>query len=96
LTAARDFEALETFSRSKHSPIGYTPFVKHLIERGHPKEALAYVPRCDANRRVDLYVDCGDWRAAGQECKTQNDKAKIECVPPVIMCHCVVDQLYSF
>jgi hypothetical protein len=78
LTSIRDFEGLESFAKSRRSPIGYEVFVRHLIEKGHLKEAAAFVPRCDSNKRVDLYVDCGDWRAAGKECKERGDKAKME------------------
>jgi hypothetical protein len=78
LTATRDFEGLETFAKSKRSPIGYEPFVRHLVEKGHPKQASAYVSRCDSHKRVDLYVECGEWRMAGKECKERGDKAKIE------------------
>jgi Vps16, C-terminal region len=76
----RDFEGLETFSRSKRSPIGYEAFVRHLVEKGHAKEAVSYVQRCDANKRVDLYVECGEWVMAGKECKERGDRARIECV----------------
>ncbi|KAF9652633.1 vacuolar assembling/sorting protein VPS16 [Thelephora ganbajun] len=78
LTSIRDFEGLDAFARSRRSPIGYEVFVRHLIERGHLKEAATFVPRCDSHKRVDLYVDCGDWRAAGKECKERGDKAKME------------------
>ncbi|PPQ73925.1 hypothetical protein CVT26_006551 [Gymnopilus dilepis] len=78
LTEARDFESLEAFSRSKRSPIGYEPFVRHLVEKGHQKEAITYVAKCDPPRRADLYVECGDWRLAGKECKDRGDKAKLE------------------
>lgn len=77
LTATRDFDGLDTFAKSKRSPIGYQPFVRHLVEKGHSKEAAGYVARCDANNRVDLYVECGEWRMAGKECKDRGDKAKI-------------------
>lgn len=69
---------MDAFARSRRSPIGYTPFVHHLVEKGHHKEAATYVPRCDASKRVDLYVECNDWRAAGKECKERGDKAKLE------------------
>jgi hypothetical protein len=78
LTATRDFEGLEAFARSKRSPIGYEPFVRHLVEKGHSKHAVAYVSRCDSHKRVDLYVECGEWRMAGKECKERGDKAKME------------------
>lgn len=76
----RSFDVLDTFARSKRSPIGYEPFVRHLVEAGHPREAAAYVVRCDAPKRVDLYVFCGDWRAAGKECRERGDKKTLEYV----------------
>ncbi|TFK92340.1 vacuolar protein sorting-associated protein 16 [Polyporus arcularius HHB13444] len=78
LTEIRDFEGLEAFAKSKRSPIGYEAFVKHLVEKGYPKEALPYVARCDGPKRADLYVLCNDWRAAAKECKDRGDKAKLE------------------
>jgi hypothetical protein len=81
LAELRDADALEAFARSKRSPIGYEPFVRALLARGLPREATAFVPRCDPPRRAALYVDCGDWRAAGRECKERGDRARLECVP---------------
>ncbi|KAG1716823.1 hypothetical protein ID866_345 [Astraeus odoratus] len=78
LTAIRAFDALETFARSKRSPIGYEAFVRYLVEAGHPREAATYVIRCDAPKRVELYVLCNDWRAAGRECKEKGDKKGLE------------------
>ncbi|KAI0732710.1 vacuolar protein sorting-associated protein 16 [Fomitopsis betulina] len=78
LTTTRDFDGLDAFARSKRSPIGYEPFVRHLVEKDHKKEAATYVPRCDAYKRVDLYVLCDDWRAAAKECRDRGDKAKLE------------------
>ena len=86
MTSIRDFEGLEAFAKSKRSPIGYETFVRHLIEKGHLKEAATFVPRCDSNKRVDLYVDCGDWRAAGKECKERGDKAKMEYDSSPLLC----------
>ncbi|KAF8474481.1 vacuolar assembling/sorting protein VPS16 [Russula ochroleuca] len=77
-TATRDFEGLEAFSRSKRSPIGYEAFVRHLVEKGHPKVAVSYVQRCDSNKRIDLYVECGEWVMAGKECKERGDRARLE------------------
>lgn len=90
-TATRDFESLEALSRLKRSPIGYDAFVRHLVEKGHPKEAINYVQRCDSNKRVDLYVECGEWVMAGKECKDRGDRAKLECVSlvfPIRLAHC--------
>ncbi|TFK38119.1 Vps16, N-terminal region-domain-containing protein [Crucibulum laeve] len=78
LTETRDFEAIDAFSKLKRSPIGYEPFVHHLVEKGHAKEAAAYVARCDSPKRADLYVECGEWRLAGKECKERNDKTKLD------------------
>ncbi|EKM77345.1 hypothetical protein AGABI1DRAFT_77347 [Agaricus bisporus var. burnettii JB137-S8] len=78
LTEIKDFEGLDAFSRTKRSPIGYESFVRHLVEKGHAKEAVMYVGRCDSPKRVDLYVECGEWRLAGKECKERGDKVKLE------------------
>ena len=78
LVEIRDFEGLDAFARSRRSPIGYQPFVRHLVSKGHSKEGASYVPRCDASSRVDLYVECGEWRMAGKEFKERGDKTKME------------------
>ena len=52
----------------------------HLVEKGHPKVAVSYVQRCDTNKRIDLYVECGEWVMAGKECKERGDRARLECV----------------
>ena len=80
LAAIRDWEGLDAFAKSRRSPIGYEPFVRHLLEKGHPNEAVKYVPRCDSHKRADLYVECGEWKMAAKECKDRNDRAKLECV----------------
>lgn len=94
LTAIRDFDSLDGFAKSKrNSPIGWVPFVRHLVEKGYPREAATYVPKCAPAQRADLYVECGDWRAAGKECKERKDKAKLECV---IWLSCWFDGLTQF
>lgn len=85
LTALRDFDGLNAFARSRRSPIGYEAFVRHLVSAGHLKEAASYVIRCDAPKRIELYVLCEDWRAAGRECKERGDKKGLEYV---FLCHC--------
>nr|GAT52933.1 vacuolar protein sorting vps16 [Mycena chlorophos] len=75
-----DFDGIDAFAKSKRSPIGYEPFVHSLVAAGHSREAIPYVARCDSPKRADLYVDCGDWRAAGKECKERGDKAKLESI----------------
>jgi len=39
---------------------------------------VAFVSKCEVGRRVDLYVECGDWRAAGRECKERKDKGMMD------------------
>ncbi|KAG5732305.1 Vacuolar protein sorting-associated protein 16 like protein [Termitomyces sp. T112] len=78
LTFLGDFEALEAFSKSKRSPIGYEAFVRHLVDTGHTREAVAYVPRCDGPKRAEMYVLCGEWRLAGNTCKERGDKKGLE------------------
>lgn len=89
LTEVRDFEGLDAFSKSKRSPIGYESFVRHLVEKGHSKEAVAYVARCDPPKRADLYAECDEWRMVGKECKDRGDKAKLELVIPL---HLAIDR----
>jgi hypothetical protein len=90
LTAMREFDALDTFARSRWSPIGYEASVRHPVEAGHLKQAPSYVIRCDSPKRVELYVLCADWRAAGRECKERGDKKGMEyrgsCVPHIDYC----------
>lgn len=78
LTEVRDFEGIDALAKSKKSPIGYEPFVQHLVSKSFPKQASAYVPKCDAKVRVDLYVKCGEWRQAGLEAKERGDLAKLQ------------------
>ena len=54
--------------------------MRHLVEKGHPKVAVTYVQRCDSSKRIDLYVECGEWVMAGKECKERGDRARLECV----------------
>ncbi|KAF8493441.1 hypothetical protein F5888DRAFT_1723966, partial [Russula emetica] len=55
-------------------------FVRHLVEKGDAIEAVNFVTvqRCDSNKRVDLYVECGEWVMAGKECKEHGDRARLE------------------
>ncbi|KAL0578223.1 Vacuolar protein sorting-associated protein 16 [Marasmius crinis-equi] len=78
LTEARDFGGLDAFAKSKRSPIGYEPFVRHLVEKKHTKEAIPFVAKCDPPKRADLYVLCDEWRLAGKECKDRGDKGRLQ------------------
>lgn len=78
LTEIRDFESLDAFAASKKSPIGYEPFVSHLVKSGYKSQAVRYVVKCDVKRRVDMYVLCGEWKKAALECKERGDRAKLE------------------
>ena len=77
LIELRDWDALETFAKSKKSPIGYEPFVDLLVATGSSRQALSFVQRCDQKNRADLYVKCSDWVAAGQECVKRTDRTKL-------------------
>ena len=81
LTELQDFDGIDAFAKSKRSPIGYEPFVRHLLQKGHAKEASGYIPRCDPPKRADLYAECGEWRLAAKECKERGNKAKLVYVP---------------
>lgn len=80
LTDIKAWDELETFSKSKKSPIGYEAFVHHLVSKGHGKQAATYVARCDASKRGELYAACGDYRAAGRVFKDRGDNAGLAYV----------------
>jgi len=80
LTDIKYWDQLEAFSKSKKSPIGYEAFVRHLVSKGHGKQAATYVPRCDASKRGELYAACGEYMAAGREFKERGDKAGLAYV----------------
>jgi hypothetical protein len=69
------WDELDSFSKSKKSPIGYEPFVHHLANKGFNRQAAVYVSRCDPLKRGELYTLCGEYRAAGKEFKERGDKA---------------------
>lgn len=87
LIEIRDFERLETFSRSKKSPIGYEPFVNLLIASGSSKIATSYVQRCEQKIRAELYVKCSDWLEAGRECVRKSDRVKLMYVSSLFRCN---------
>jgi hypothetical protein len=60
--------------------VSLTFFQTHLLslEPPQPIHAAAFVLRCDAKVRSDLYVRCGDWGKAAEAAKERGDKAKLE------------------
>ncbi|GAA5842533.1 hypothetical protein JCM9279_003610 [Rhodotorula babjevae] len=77
LISLRSWDALDAFSRSKKSPIGYEPFVLELIRAGAHRQAVRYVDRCDARERVELYVRAGEWESAGRECVRRSERGRL-------------------
>ncbi|KAG0144149.1 hypothetical protein CROQUDRAFT_660316 [Cronartium quercuum f. sp. fusiforme G11] len=76
LVELRDWDGLENWA-GKKSPIGFEPFVNHLLTMGCHREALRYVPKCEAKNRVELYVKCGEWVTAGEECADRGETSKL-------------------
>jgi hypothetical protein len=60
-----------------HILLTMQPFVNHLLAMGCHREALRYVPKCEARNRVELYVKCGEWVTAGEECADRGETAKL-------------------
>jgi len=88
LVELKDWEGLESWS-GKKSPIGFEPFVNHLLAMGCHREALRYVAKCEARSRVELYVKCGEWVTAGEECADRGETAKLvelrqRCPSPLV------------
>jgi len=48
------------------------------LKKGYPRQASGYVGKCDSKKRVDLYVRCGEWKAAALVCKERNDKPALD------------------
>lgn len=74
LVEIRDWEGLETFAKSKKSPIGYEPFVTTIIASGAQRQAISFVPRCDPRNRIEMFVKCGEWIMAGAEAVRTSDR----------------------
>ena len=49
-----------------------------MLSKGYAKEAVGYVGRCDGPRRVDLYVECGEWKLAAGECRERGERGRLE------------------
>lgn len=77
LTSLRDWAALEQFARSRKSPIGYEPFVEHLVATGNHRQAVGFVGRCEQRNKVELFVKCGEWGLAGSECVRRGERGKL-------------------
>lgn len=77
LIEVRDWDGLEAFAKSKKSPIGYEPWVEHLVSTGSHRQAISFIPRCEQRNRVELYVKCGEWVMAGQECLRKADRSRL-------------------
>jgi len=77
LVEVRDWDGLEAFAKSKKSPIGYEPWVEHLVAQGCQRQAISYIPRCEPRNRVELFVKCGEWVMAGQECVKRSDRGRL-------------------
>ncbi|KAG8824734.1 hypothetical protein FRC17_009032 [Serendipita sp. 399] len=75
LTEAKAWDELDAFSKYKKSPIGYEPFVRHLVGKGYGKQAVIYVAKCDPAKRGELYLSCGEYRAAAKEFSERGDRA---------------------
>lgn len=67
---------LANANRSR-SPVGYEPFVSALLGAGAQRQAVRYVEKCEAKDRIDLYVKCGEWLTAGQECVRRGERGKL-------------------
>lgn len=51
--------------------------MNQLLVMGCHREALRYVPKCEARNRVELYVKCGEWVTAGEECADRGETSKL-------------------
>ncbi|MBW0462193.1 hypothetical protein O181_001908 [Austropuccinia psidii MF-1] len=88
LIELRDWDELENWS-GKKSPIGFEPFVNHLLMMGYNREALKFIKKCEAKNRIELYIKCGEWLIAGNECADRGETTKLielrqRCPNPIL------------
>uniref|UniRef100_T1IUZ1 Vacuolar protein sorting-associated protein 16 homolog n=1 Tax=Strigamia maritima TaxID=126957 RepID=T1IUZ1_STRMM len=50
---------LETFSKSKKSPIGFEPFVDICLQYNNKREAIKYLPKVRVENKVKYYMKAG-------------------------------------
>ena len=62
-----------------HPNFAVTLSVRCKCSRNNP-QAVSFVQRCDANKRVDLHIECGERVMARKECKERGGRARLECV----------------
>ncbi|GAA5970464.1 hypothetical protein JCM3765_007628 [Sporobolomyces pararoseus] len=77
LVAIRDWDALDNFSRSRKSPIGYEPWVDALIAAGAQRQAVKYIEKCEGRNRVELFVKAGEWVLGGEEAVRRGERGKL-------------------
>ncbi|KAH9823393.1 Vps16, N-terminal region-domain-containing protein [Melampsora americana] len=88
LVEIKDWIELEAWS-AKKNPIGFEPFVHQLLLMGCNREALKYVKKCEMKNRIELYIKCGEWIIAGEECADRGEMKKLielkqRCPNPMI------------
>jgi len=65
LSKGEYWDELENFSKSKKSPIGYSPFVQVCLDRNNLSEASKYVLKVtDSREKVDYCILLGMWKEA--------------------------------
>eukprot|EP01135_Chromosphaera_perkinsii_P006872 Nk52_evm27s621 gene=Nk52_evmTU27s621 len=66
LAMTHKWTELETFSRSKKSPIGYAPFVEACIKANARGQALSYIPKLPAEERIPFYIAINAYQEAAE------------------------------
>eukprot|EP01080_Neovahlkampfia_damariscottae_P002897 gene2897-4740_t len=65
LSKCEYWDELESFAKSKKSPIGYSPFVQVCLDRNNLVEASKYVTKVsDPREKVDFCILLGMWKEA--------------------------------
>lgn len=60
----------------KNSPIGWVPFVSELLRGDAVERAIEYIARVpEISERLELYIECGAWRAAAEDCIKDGNEA---------------------
>jgi len=54
-----NFTELESFSKSKKSPIGYLPFIEVCVKHNAPDEVTKYISKVPQEKRVPALLKAG-------------------------------------
>eukprot|EP00744_Colponema_vietnamica_P017347 GILI01024369.1.p1 GENE.GILI01024369.1~~GILI01024369.1.p1 ORF type:complete len:493 (-),score=107.42 GILI01024369.1:114-1499(-) len=75
---SKNWDAINQMASAKKSPIGFDAFVTLLLDSNQPEQAARYIPKLSPiEKRMELYVACGDWRGACEDCLRNKEEGML-------------------